>query len=416
MRPATVRQCAILVGGLGTRLGELTASTPKPVLPVGDRPFLGWLMRELQRFGVTDFLLLAGHLAGELRAAVAEVAERLPVRARIIVSEEPVRAGTGGALFHAREHLMDRFLLCNGDSLLDFNVADLLAAAAHDGGDVTGRIVLRRLADASRYGVVETNGDRVTAFHERPPPGTGGVINAGIYLFDRRIVADLAPICSLERDVMPVLARTGRLRAIEADGYFIDIGVPDDLSRARAELPARLRRPALFLDRDGTINVDHGWVGTRERFEWMPGALEAVRYATSLGWHVFVVTNQSGIARGLYDEAQLASLHAWMTDAFRQAGGTIDDIRYCPFHPEAVVPEYQRASEWRKPNPGMILDLLRRWELDPARCVLIGDQPTDLAAAVAARIAGHALQGNNLAANVRLAIGHDKAYSTQPIG
>ena len=390
----------MLVGGLGTRLGAVTADTPKPILPCGDRPFLAWLLREFVRFGVSEFLLLTGHLSARIEESLQAIAGRLPVDARIAISEEPLRAGTGGAVFHARDRLDERFLLCNGDSLFDCDLARLLAASAEDGGDVLGRVVLRRMADASRYGVVELDGDRITAFRERPAPGSAGLINGGIYLFDRRMVDGLAPQCSLEGDAMPRLAAQGALRGLPAEGYFRDIGVPEDLARARAELPARLRRRALFLDRDGVINVDHGWVGTRERFEWIPGAIEAIRMATATGWHVFVVTNQSGVARGHYDETAVAALHAWMTDEVRRHGGTIDDIRYCPFHEEAVLPAYRRASDWRKPAPGMILDLMRTWELDPASCVLVGDQPRDLAAARAAGIVGHLFPGGDLASFV----------------
>ena len=161
-----------------------------------------------------------------------------------------------------------------------------------------------------------------------------------------------------------------------------------------------MTRRALLLDRDGTINVDHGYVGTRERWEWMPGALDAIRMACEAGWLVFVVTNQSGVARGLYDEAAVESLHRWMADEIRRAGGRIDDIRFCPFHEQGAVERYRRASDWRKPAPGMILDLLRTWRLDPAHCVLVGDQPSDMAAAQAAGIEGHLFTGGNLADTV----------------
>ena len=386
MRPATVRQCAILAGGLGSRLGALTATTPKPILPVGDRPFLAWLMREFVRFGVEEFLLLTGHLSDRLAAGLAGIAATLPRPVRIVISEEPAPAGTGGALFHARDRLDERFLLCNGDSLFDFNLATLLADAAGDADEVAGRMVLRRLEDASRYGVVETDGELVRAFRERAEPGAPGTINAGIYLFDRRVLEQVAPVCSLERDVLPGLAARGALRGTLADGYFVDIGVPEDLARARRDLPGRLHRPALFLDRDGVLNVDHGWVSTRERFEWMPGAIEAVRRAVARGWHVFVVTNQSGVARGFYDEAAVRALMEWMAGELRAAGGTLDDWRYCPFHPQAALAAYRRDSDWRKPAPGMLLDLIRAWELDPSRAVMIGDNESDTRAAEAAGV------------------------------
>ena len=396
-QPLTIRQCAILVGGLGTRLGLATATTPKPLLTVGDRPFLAWLLREVARYGITDVLLLTGHLSDVLREGLEALRDRLPRAMTLAVSEEPVRAGTGGALHHARAYLHDRFLLLNGDSLFDCDLSPLLT---HEPG-VTGRLMLRRLPDASRYGVVQMSGDRVTAFQERAAPGLPGLINGGIYRLDRQIVDRTTPVCSLERDVLPGLARDGLLRGTESEGWFIDIGVPPDLERAQSELPRRLTRPALFLDRDGVCNIDHGWVGTRERFEWMPGALAAMRMAHARGWHVFIVTNQSGVARGLYDEAAVQALHRWMLDEVLRSGGTIDDVRYCPFHPEAAVPAYRRSSSWRKPEPGMILDLLRAWELDPRRCALVGDQATDMAAAAAAGVAGHLFPGGDLAEFVR---------------
>ena len=163
------------------------------------------------------------------------------------------------------------------------------------------------------------------------------------------------------------------------------------------EVPSHLLRPALFLDRDGVCNVDHGWVGTRERFEWVPGATDAIRLAHRRGCHVFLVTNQSGVARGLYSESDVNALHDWMLGAVQQAGGTLDDVRYCPFHPEAAVPAYRQAHPWRKPAPGMLLDLVRAWNLDLTRCALVGDQLSDMQAAAAAGIQGFRFEGGNLA-------------------
>lgn len=166
-------------------------------------------------------------------------------------------------------------------------------------------------------------------------------------------------------------------------------------------LPAGTPRPAAFLDRDGVLNIDHGFVHRPEQVEWVQGAREAVKRLNEAGYLVFVVTNQSGVARGHYDEAAVTALHDWMIDEVRRVGGTVDDIRYCPFHPDAVVPAYRCSTDWRKPAPGMLLDLMRAWELDAARCVLIGDKDIDMVAAQAAGIRGIRFPGGNLADFVR---------------
>ena len=163
----------------------------------------------------------------------------------------------------------------------------------------------------------------------------------------------------------------------------------------------RERKPAVFLDRDGVLNVDHGYVARREDFQWVVGAVAAVRALNEAGYYVFVATNQSGIARGLYAVEDMYKLHEFMTDELARVGARIDDIRFCPFHPEGTIDAYRRASEWRKPGPGMILDLMERWPVDRERSALIGDKEADMEAARAAGIRGLLFTGGNLEDFVR---------------
>ena len=378
------RQCGILVGGLGTRLGPLTAQTQKPLLDCGGRPFLAWVLRELSRFGIDDVILFAGHFAQQVEAFVGDAGKWLPKPMRIRVSVEPAPAGTGGAIWNGRELLSDSFLIVNGDSWLDTNLADFLASAAAD-HDGLGWIMLREVADTARYGVVDhaANG-RVTAFHARANVRMAGTVNGGIYVLRKEALEFFSSNCSLEHDVLPRLATLGLLRGHIANGYFIDIGIPGDYARAQTELPQRLHRPAVFFDRDGVLNRDRGWVGSVEHFDWIEGAKDAVRLANNAGMHAFVVTNQAGVARGLYSENDVEVLHRWMEESLRCAGGTLDDIRYCPHHPAGSVSAYRKACEDRKPGAGMLLDLARRWEINLTSSFLIGDKQTDLDAAESA--------------------------------
>jgi D-glycero-D-manno-heptose 1,7-bisphosphate phosphatase len=158
-----------------------------------------------------------------------------------------------------------------------------------------------------------------------------------------------------------------------------------------------MKRPAVFFDRDGVLNEDNGYVFEIGKLRWIDGAREAVRAANDAGCFVFVVTNQSGVARGLYKESDIEALHTWMTDDLARIGAHIDAFEYCPYHPEALIEQYRQASRRRKPAPGMISDLLERFPVDVSRSILIGDKPSDLKAAQAAGVKGYLYSSGDLA-------------------
>lgn len=160
-------------------------------------------------------------------------------------------------------------------------------------------------------------------------------------------------------------------------------------------------RPAVFFDRDGVINADLGYVGEVPRFRLLPGAAEGLRAAAAAGALCFLVTNQSGVARGFFTEGDVEALHRHMAAELAQDGARFDDIRVCPHLPEAPLSAYRRDCSCRKPKPGMILDLMARWPVDPARSGMIGDKPSDVEAARAAGIRGLLYAGGPLIDAVR---------------
>jgi len=346
-------------------------------------------------------LLLAAFEAEQIEdyAANNALADRFGMKITVLV--EPKRAGTGGALFHAQQALEDEFLLLNGDSWLDFN---LLSIPFFEEADAV--LTLRPLADAVRSGVVELDGNNVVQFHERPAHPGPGLVNAGIYRMNKRLLRYLSPNGSLEGDVLPKLANEGRLRGVVRSGYFIDIGVPETYRGAQIDIPIQQRRPAVFFDRDGVINHDDGYVGSPERLRWMPGAAEAIRLVNEAGLYVFVVTNQAGVARGHYSENDVRLLHSWMAAYLAAHSAHVDDWRYCPHHPDVSNDTYGMTCDWRKPNPGMLRDLEKHWPIDMSRSFMIGDKDLDVEAARNAGIFGYLFDGGNLAEFVERIIYH----------
>jgi D-glycero-D-manno-heptose 1,7-bisphosphate phosphatase len=155
-------------------------------------------------------------------------------------------------------------------------------------------------------------------------------------------------------------------------------------------------RPAAFLDRDGVLNHDIGYAHRPEQIVWVKGAMAAIQRLNRAGYLVFVVTNQAGIARGLYDAADVERLHRWMAERLAENGARVDDWRYCPYHPEHRPEQFSAFASWRKPAPGMLLDLMRHWSVLRARSFLVGDRETDMAAADAAGICGRLFDGGDL--------------------
>ena len=137
-------------------------------------------------------------------------------------------------------------------------------------------------------------------------------------------------------------------------------------------------RRAVFLDRDGTLNVDTGYVHTAEAFQWIPGAVDAIRRLNEAGLLVLVVTNQAGVARGYYTEADMHQLHRYMASELETAGAHIDAFYHAPYHEQGVVPAYTRPHPDRKPGTGMFDRAIRDWSLDPERSAMVGDKASDI--------------------------------------
>ncbi len=381
-----MRQAVVLVGGKGTRLGALAKDSPKPLLPIsGDKRFLDFLLENLARHGVREIILLAGHM-GELVAQRYDGARVWDAQVSVII--EPSPAGTGGALRYALDRLDDTFFMSNGDSFLDMNYLALGQALKPS---FEGALALRQVSDVRRYAHVTLADGVITGFREKDEAAQGsGLISGGVYALRRSVLDRIAQVpASIETEVFPGLAAQGKLAGLAVDGYFLDIGLPETLAQARAETADVLRRPIVFFDRDGTLTKDDGYTHRPEDLALLPGAAEAVRAVNDAGALAVVVTNQSGIARGLYTTAQMDGFHAALQAELAKTGAHIDAFYAAPFHEDGAVARYTHADHPdRKPNPGLLRRAALAFDAEHEGSGLVGDAAHDAAAAEALGLPG----------------------------
>lgn len=229
-----VQQVVILAGGLGTRLGKLTENTPKPMLLVGGYPFIDYLIWKLKSHGIRNIILSTGYRSDK----VTKYFNNNHINGlNVTCLKEPKPIGTGGALKFASSQLDSEFLVINGDTLFDIDYVDLYRLL-HATNGVIVAMAIRQVSDASRYGQVITDGVKVKGFGEKAENQFEGNINGGVYMMKNKVLDMISEgESSLEHDLFPRLASEGLLVANQCDGYFIDVGIPNDFKRAQIELP-----------------------------------------------------------------------------------------------------------------------------------------------------------------------------------
>lgn len=233
-------EAVILAGGRGTRLGALTETVPKPMLPVNGRPFLAFLLDALAGQGISRVILSVGYRHHRVRAHFG--GRYRDLRLDYVIEEQPLGTG-GGTRLALQSAGADPVFVLNGDTLFAVPLAEMSAMRDRERADLV--LALRRVRDGGRYGsVLETDG-RIVGFAEKAAHGDA-VVNGGVYLFGRRDLLDSFPAgpASLELDMMPVLLRTRRVVGLHSGAAFIDIGVPADYERAQTVLRERAVRPA----------------------------------------------------------------------------------------------------------------------------------------------------------------------------
>ncbi|MDR3702066.1 MAG: HAD-IIIA family hydrolase [Candidatus Sulfopaludibacter sp.] len=386
-------QFVILAGGKGTRLRSKLGELPKPMAPIGGRPLLEHQIELARRYGFDEIILLVGH-GREAIEAWAGDGSRFGVRIRAIGDGPP--RGNAGAVMAALERLDSRFLVVYGDTMLNVDLSRFWSAHAKRGSAVS--LLIHPNDHPWDSDLIETDRrDFITAFRAAPGQASWDYrnqVNAGLYIVEREALAGM-PRCEgvldFGTDLLPgLLARGFELFGYRSPEYIKDAGTPERLDAVNVDWESgRIARgsfatpvPAIFLDRDGTINRDANYVRTPDALELLTGVAGAIRGWNSAGWRVVVVSNQPVIARGDCTEEGLLAIHNRMETQLGLAGAYVDGIYYCPHHPDGGFtgekPELKTRCNCRKPATALILQASRDLNIDLNRSWMVGDSTTDI--------------------------------------
>lgn len=382
MSKKTIDQAVIYVGGLGTRLKSITKKTPKPLIQINKKPFINYIIKNLSRFGFKELILLCFYKS-EIFFKKYHNKNLYGIKIRCI--KEKKQLGTAGSLLNAKKLLKKNFLLCNGDTFFDINLNDLCFNFFKFKKEVF--VALKKSKKNKRYDEFRINKNRIISIGKKNK--NYSILNSGYYIISKSVLKFFKNKKSLEKEVFKILINKNKMYGkIYNNSFnkFIDIGIPKDLNKSPSFVKKINRKSALFLDRDGVINKDTGYVHKKQNFLWRKNIINFIKKYNDNNFYVFVVTNQSGVGRGYYSEADVLKLHEWVKDELRQKGANIDEFLFSPYYIKSKIKKYRLAKKMRKPDIGMINEIKKKWNVNFKNSLLIGDQETDKQTAINAGI------------------------------
>ena len=389
-----INLAVIMAGGKGSRLLSITNDEiPKPMVPVDGKPLLEYQVEKLKTYGIKKIVMIVGHL-GEKIVDHFKDGKDFGVEIDYIFEKEPL--GTAGAFYYLKDKIDAKdFMLVFGDIFFDmdfdrmedfhFKNSALTTLLAHPNGhpydsdliqtDDTGRVI----GFDSKHNVRDYWYDNM--------------VNAGMYIINKRLL-DLVkePVkTDFEKDILANQVKLGAsIYAYHTPEYVKDVGTVDRINATVEELKSGLiqsknlkkKQRAIFLDRDGTMNVSKGFISKADDLELIPGTIDAIKAINKSGALAIVITNQPVIARGECSFEELHNIHNKLKTLLGEKGAFVDDIFYCPHHPdkgfEGEVPELKFDCECRKPKTGMIEEAVKKYNIDLSKSYMVGDSTMDL--------------------------------------
>lgn len=384
----------IMAGGKGSRLRSITNDEiPKPMVPVDGKPLLEYQVEALKEYGIKKIIMIVGHLGEKIMDHFKD-GKDFGVDIDYIVEKEPL--GTAGAFYYLKDKTDAKdFLLVFGDVFFDidfdrmedfhFKNAALTTLLAHPNGHPYDSDLIQTDDNGKVIGFDSKNNVRDYWYDN--------MVNAGMYVINRELLELVGePVkIDFEKDILANQVKNGaNIYAYHSPEYVKDVGTVDRINATVEELKNGLiasknlknRQRAIFLDRDGTMNVSKGFISNADDLELIPRTIEAIKAINKSGALAIVITNQPVIARGECSFEELHNIHNKLKTLLGEKGAFVDDIFYCPHHPdkgfEGEVPELKFDCDCRKPKTGMIDEAVKKYNIDLSKSYMVGDSTMDL--------------------------------------
>ena len=359
----------ILAGGKGSRIKEYLGNKPKPMIKFNNIHFLQYLINSLSKFSFNKIYILAG---SKHKVIFNQFHNKVFNLTKIKCLKENNLMGTGGALLKLKKEKVNDFVLVNGDTIFDVDINNLIKSC---GKKKIGSIALAsNKKNTNNYKLNNLSVKNNTLVYQKK----GNLMNGGVYFFKKKIL-NLIPKkkFSLENNFLPILISKKLLIGKVYKDFFLDIGTPKYLKVSEKKLKHYFKKPAAFLDRDGVVNHDFGYVHKQKDFKFKKGVIGGLKYLSKKNYLIFLVTNQAGIAKGIFKEEDFFKLQSYVSKILLKHNVMINDVQYSPYHPKGKIIKYRKKTNLRKPGNQMIKNIFNKFLIDKKKSFMIGDKMSD---------------------------------------
>ena len=364
----------ILAGGKGSRIKHMNPYLPKPMIKFKKISFLQLLINHYSKFDIDNIYILAGYKGQIIKKKFHNKIQNF-VKIKCLIEKKPM--DTAGALNLVKKKIKDDFILINGDTYLDINNINDLKIEANKRNKI-GCLVLIQ----SNKKNIKFNNLFIDKNHNVIKKARSKYINAGIYYFKKQIFKFIEnKKTSIENTILPNFIQKKMITGIKLNNFFLDIGTPIDLKKAKIELIKHLKKPSIFLDRDGVINHDKGYTHKFKDFKFRKNVLNFFDKVSKKNRYIFIITNQGGIAKNKYTLKDFEKLHKKIKKYLASKNIFINDIEFCPHHPKGIIKKYSIKCKCRKPSNMMLKNIEKKWLINKQKSFFIGDQLKDKLAA-----------------------------------